>query len=151
MEREVEKWDRARGKAQELMAVYPSFTVVIENELKSAQLAMNGAMAENDAKKRMAMISEASATLTGGIVGLLNQLDKDTIKLRDKVMAAARSAKTEKARVAMKVPADKAQLALKKADEVLVNGVGDEQDVQAVLTQLASDVRSAIEDLDNVL
>ena len=151
MEKEVEKWDRAKGKAQELMAVYPSFTVVIENELKTAQLAMNRAMAENGRKARMAKMAEASSMLQGGTVGFLDHIDKDTIELRNKVMAAASAARTEKARVAIEVPADRAQGVLKKADDVLVNGVDDEQQVQIVLKQLESDVRSAIDALDKVL
>jgi len=150
-EREAQKWYKAKGKAQELMAVYPSFTVIIEKELEAAQLVMNKAMAEDSRKKRKPMMSEARTMLTNGIVGLIDSIDEDTQKLRGMITQAAGAGKTERARNAMATAADKAQKALKKADDVLVNGVDDDSESQAVLEQVKSEVNSALNDLNVVL
>jgi hypothetical protein len=151
VEGETKSWERKTLRTQELTALYPGFGAPLREQLKQAQAVMDAAKGISDKEAAAKKMAEANDMLGGGFIGILERVDDEKKKLREKLVTASTSAVSGPDRLGVKTVSDDAQRILTSVDALLKQGANDAVGANAVLKRVQGDLESAISNVDRVI
>lgn len=151
VESEKKSWDINLREANELKYEYPSFTNVINDQIKIAETAMNDALAVTDEKMKIQKMSDANSLLNATFVRNLKEIKSLKYSLRTK-STEARGLKVEYSEMMStnQALADSERIVY-DSEMKLKNAISTRADADALSGLILSDLKMAVSNLDRVI
>jgi hypothetical protein len=151
VESEKRSWDVNLREANELKYEYPTFTNVINDQIKVAEAAMNEAQTITDEKMKIQKMADANALLNATFVRNLKEIKTLKYSVRSK-STEARGLKLEYNEMmsANQAIAD-GERAVFDSDMKLKNIVNSRADADALSGLVLADLKTAVANLDRVI
>lgn len=147
---ESKRWDRGTATISELSANYPNFKTALEEQRRSAEMAMSSAEKVEDKKKRIDAMSKANNLLSGGFVGELSSVDGRIKAIRKDLVAAAGEGSTPEEQKLFEAAKLQVEKSLSGVEATLKAGASDTATASAVLKKVDSELKFAAETLAQV-
>lgn len=151
VESEKRSWDVNLREANELKYEYPTFSNVINDQIKIAEAAMNEAQTITDEKMKIQKMADANALLNATFVRNLKEIKTLKYSVRTK-STEARGLKLEYNEMmsSNQAIAD-GERAVYDSDIKLKNTVGSRSDADALSGLVLADLKTAVANLDRVI
>lgn len=151
VESEKKSWDLNLREVNELKYEYPSFTGVINDQIKIAETSMNEALAMTDEKMKIQKMSDSNSLLNTGFLRNLKEIKSLKYSIRSKT-TEARGLKLEYNEMfsCNQAIAD-CERAVYDADTRLRNVVSNRADADSLSGLVLSNLNSSVSNLDRII
>lgn len=151
VESEKRSWDVNLREANELKYEYPTFTDVINDQIKVAEAVMNESQTISDEKMKIQKIAEANALLNTAFVRNLKEIKTLKYSVRTK-STEARGLKLEyNEMMSANQAISDGERAVYDSDMKLKNIVNSRSDADALSGLVLADLKTAVANLDRVI
>jgi len=151
VESEKKSWDINLREANELKYEYPSFTNVINDQIKIAETAMNEALAIVDEKMKIEKMADANNLLNAAFIRNLKEIKSLKYSVRTK-STETRGLKLEYNEImsSNQAIAD-GERAVYDSDIKLKNVINGRSDADALTGLVLADLKNAVSNLDRII
>ncbi len=151
VESEKKSWDVNLREANELKYEYPSFTNVINDQIKIAETAMNEASAITDEKMKIQKMADANALLNATFVRNLKEIKSLKYSVRSKTTEVRGLRLEYNEMMSSNQAISDAERIVYDADMKLKNVISSRTDADALSGLVLSDLRTAKANLERVI
>jgi len=150
-ESEKKSWDLNLREANELKYEYPSFTNVINDQIKIAETSMNEALVMTDEKLKISKMSDSNYLLNTGFLRNLKEIKSLKYSIRTK-STEARDLKPDYNEMYSRNQAiSDCERAVYDSDVKLRNVITSRTDADSLSGLVLSDLRNAVSNLDIII
>jgi len=151
VESEKKSWDINLREANELKYEYPSFTNVINDQIKIAETSLNEALAISDEKMKIQKMADSNFLLTAPFIRNLKEIKSLKYSVRTK-SSEARGLKLEYNEMMSSNQAiSDADRIMYDSEMKLKNVISSRTDADALSSLVLSDLRLAVSNLDRII
>ncbi len=151
VESEKKSWDLNMREANELKYEYPSFSNVLNEQIKNAETAMNEAVSISDEKMKIQKMSDANALLNSAFVRNLKEIKTLKYSVRTKTTEARGLKLDYNEMMSSNQLISDAERIVYDSEMKLKNPVNSKIDADALSGLVLSDLKTAVSNLDRII